>query len=113
MANEQDRNPENAREFDVSKAQSAQQPPQQASQQPSEKGQAGQFETDQAKPGGPTDEASQGDTTTQQRTDIEGSSLGKEERGEAESGFVGSEGQEDTSSELVDKQDNQEANEGK
>lgn len=109
MANEQNRNPENAPESDISKAQSQQQPPSQASQQPAETGQqkepelsGDQAATSQAQPGGSPDEGSQGETATKQRTDVEGSSFGSEERGEAESGFVGSEGKQDTSSELVE-----------
>lgn len=131
MANEQNRNPGNTPESDISKAQSQQQPPQQASQQQGETGQqSGQFETrgdaaltgDQAATGqaradaGP-DEGLQGETTTRQRTDIEGASLGSKERGNADSGFVGSQGGEDSSSELVKgqefKKDGQGVPEGK
>jgi hypothetical protein len=118
MANEQKPDPATAQESDVSKAQSAQQPTQKAGQQPETGEQRGQFETgqqagaeqtgDQAATGqaqaGQADEGLQGETATQQRTDIEGASL-QSERGEAESGFVGAEGQADTSSELVEDED--------
>ena len=131
MANDQDRNqnqnPATGSESDISKAQSQQQPPSQANQNELTGEQRGQFETgqqsgDQAATGqgqtgaGP-DEGLQGDTATQQRTDVEGSSLGSAERGEPESGFVGSEGKQDSSSELVEdqefKKDGQGAPEGK
>lgn len=113
MANEQDKNPTTGTEADISKAQSQQQPPQQASQ-PSETAQegaelsgdqaaTGQTQTGQAPDAGP-DEGLQGETTTQQRTDIEGASL-QSEKGEAESAFVGSKAEEDTSEELVERRD--------
>ena len=102
MANEQDKTPATGAESDISKAQSQQQPPEQAKQQP-ETGERSELETGQAESGQP-DEGLQGDTLAQQRTDVEGASL-KPEKGEAESGFVGSEGEKDTSGELVDKKD--------
>jgi len=88
---------------DISKAQSQQQPPQQAKQQP-EPGEQRQFETGEAEAGQP-DQGLQGDTLSQQRTDVEGASLKSEATGEAESGFVGAEGQQDTSSELIDEEE--------
>lgn len=119
-------------ESDISKAQSQQQPPNQASQQPETGQQSGQFETgqkgsaefseDQAATGqaqspASPDAARQGDIATQQRTDVEGGSLASQETGEAESGFVGAEGQQDSSSQLVEDQefdkDGQGAPEGK
>ena len=110
MANEQERNQDPATESDISKAQSAQKPPQ---------AEAGQFETGQEgrkefaqDEGGTTDEGLQGDTLAQQRTDIEGAAPRTPESGEAESGFVGSKGEKDTSSELVDEQDNEDTREG-
>ena len=51
------------------------------------------------------DQAGFGETATQQRSDVEGSSFDKQPTGEAESGFVGSEGRADTSSELVEDED--------
>ena len=110
MANDQDRNqnqnPTTGSESDISKAQSQQQPPSQANQNQAPTGeQRSQPEFDQSKPGAGPDEGLQGDTATQQRTDVEGGSLGSAERGEAESGFVGSEGTQDTSSELVEDQE--------
>ena len=117
MANEEKRNPATAEEADISKAQSAQQPQRQAGQQPEAGEQRGQFETgqqdqqaefDQARSPGSPDEGLAGETTTQQRTDVEGGSLQSEERGEAESGFVGAKGQRDTSSELIDEEDEDE-----
>jgi hypothetical protein len=116
MPNDEKRNP-TAEEKDISKAQSQQQPPQQASQKPETGEQPGQFETgqgaeqtgDQAATGATElgaspDEGLQGDTLSQQRTDVEGASL-QSERGEAEGGFVGAEGEKDTSSELVEDED--------
>jgi hypothetical protein len=110
MANEQDRN-QSSTESDISKSQSQQQPQGQSNQQ-RETGEPGQFETgqqnqaelDQQRSGSP-DEGLQGDTLAQQRTDIEGAAGQEPEAGEAESGFVGSQGKKDTSSELVDEQD--------
>ena len=113
MANEQDNNPTKGAESDISKAQSQQQPPNQARQ-------AGQFErgeqsgsdltgdqaaTGQAETGAGPDEGLQGDTLAQQRTDVEGGSLASQETGQAGSGFVGSKGQQDSSSELIDEED--------
>ncbi|MDP9421794.1 MAG: hypothetical protein M3Q19_02995 [Pseudomonadota bacterium] len=116
MANEQDKNPTTGSETDISKAQSQQQPPQQASQQQGETDpRQGQVETgqqdneeltgDQAATGSSPDAGLQGDTLTQQRTDVEGASLQSQTTGEAQSGFVGAEGEQDTSSELVEDQD--------
>ncbi len=95
MANEQDRKQDPATESDISKAQAAQQPPQ---------AESGQFETGQEGP--------QGDTLAEQRTDVEGAARTTPETGEEESGFVSSKGEKDTSSELVDEQDNEETREG-
>ena len=121
MANERDQNPTTGSESDISKSQSQQQPPNQASQQQqSETGQRqGQFETgqqdnteqsgDQAATGqaqgSSPDAGLQADTLAQQRTDVEGASLSGSEGGQSSSGFVGSKGQQDTSSELVDEED--------
>ncbi len=132
MANEQKPNPATGQESDISKAQSQQQPAAQAGQRPESGEQRGQFETGQqpgaeltgdqaatgqAQSGAGPDEGLQGETATQQRTDIEGASLQSSEEGEPESGFVGSKGERDTSSELVDEQsfdkDGQGAPEGK
>ena len=125
MENRENRNP-TGQESDISKAQAQQQPAAQAQQQPA--GQAGQqsemgqqrepqseFGQDQS---AGSDQGLQGDTLSQQRTDIEGASQQSPASGEAESGFVGSEGQADTSSELVEDEedfgkDGQGAPEGK
>ena len=127
MANERDQNPTTGSESDISKSQSQQQPPNQASQQQGETGQRqGQFETgqqdnaeltgDQAATGqarsGSPDAGLQGDTLAQQRTDVEGGSLASQESGEAGAGFVGSQGQQDTSSELIDEEDEDFARDG-
>src|SRR5688572_20616962 len=108
MANQDNQNPTSGSQSDISKSQSQQQPPNQASQQQPEKGQqTDQFETgrqdnaeqtgDQAATGQAQGDASpdaglQGDTLAQQRSDIEGSSLGSPQRGQGDAGFVGSEG---------------------
>lgn len=129
MANEQDKNPTTGAESDISKAQSQQQPPNQASQQqqPETGQQSGQFETaqqggaeqtgdqaatGQAQSGSSPDQSLQSDTLTQQRTDIEGGSLGSQASGEGQSGFVGAEGQQDTSSELIEDEDEDFARDG-
>ena len=104
MANEQDKNPTTGTESDISKAQSQQQPPEQAKQPPESGEQRGEPETGRSE-AGRTDEGLQGETATQQRTDVEGASLQSETKGEAESGFVGAEGQKDTSSKLVKEED--------
>lgn len=119
MADERNQNPTTGSESDISKSQSQQQP-NQANQQSGERGQQqGQFETgqqgnealtgDQAATGqaqsGSPDAGMQGDTLTRQRADVEGSSLGSQESGEGGSGFVGSQGQRDRSSELIDEED--------
>jgi len=100
MAEKGNQDPSTGTEKDISKAQSQQQPPSQATQQPPESGQQGEQDlTDQAKVG------QQGETLAKQRTDVEGASLKSPEKGEAESGFVGAEGEQDTSSELVEDED--------
>ena len=111
MANEQDRKQDPATESDISKAQSQQQPQAEAGRQP-ESGEQGRQEFAQDQGGSP-DEGLQGDTLAQQRTDIEGANLGTPESGEAESGFVGSKGEQDSSSELVDdEEDDQRRSDG-
>ena len=118
MANEQDKNPTTGTESDISKAQSQQQPPNQASQQQGGTGQGGaeqtgdQAATGQAPSGSAPDEGLQGDTLAQQRTDIEGGSLASQASGEGQSGFVGADGQQDTSSELVEDEDEDFAKDG-
>jgi hypothetical protein len=110
MANEQERKQSPA-ESDITKSQSQQQPQAETRQQRETGEQAGQFETGQQGrqelaqgQGGSPDEGLQGDTLARQRTDIEGAARETPERGETESGFVGSKGEKDTSSEMVDKQ---------
>lgn len=113
MAEKGTQNPATGTESDISKAQSQQKPPNQASQEPGETGERqDQFKTGhQGQQFGQdlTDEAAerelQGDTITGQRTDTEGASLQSPETGEAESGFVGAEGRQDTSGELVEDED--------
>ena len=120
MPDQDNQNPTTGSESDISKSQSQQQPPNQASQDRETGEQRGQFETGQqagsersgdraatgqSQGGSGPDQGLQGDTLTQQRTDIEGGSLGSEASGEAGSGFVGAQGQEDTSSELIDEED--------
>ena len=127
MANERDQNPATGSESDISKSQSQQQPPNQAGQQQGEAGkQQGQFETgqqdndeltgdqaatSQAQSDSP-DAGLQGDTLAQQRTDVEGGSPASQESGEAGAGFVGSQGQQDSSSELVEDEDEEFARDG-
>lgn len=103
MANEQHKNPTTGHESDISKSQSQQRPPEQAKQQPESGELRSELETGQAEAGRP-DEGLRGETLTEQRTDIEGASL-QSEKGEAESGFVGAEGEKDTSGEFVEKKD--------
>ena len=117
MANEQERKDPTA-ESDISKSKSQQQPQGQSGQQ-RETGESGEFETSEEgrqefaqEKGGSPDEGSQGDTLAQQRTDVEGAARGTPESGEAESRFVGSKGEQDTSSELVDEEDNQRTSDG-
>ena len=114
MANEQKPNPATEEETDVSKAQSAQQPAGQAAQQsnPSETAEEGteqsgdQAATGQTQTGAGPDEGLQGETATGQRTEIEGTSQQQpEEASEAEGGFVGSQSDADSSSELVEDED--------
>jgi hypothetical protein len=113
MENRENRNP-TGQDSDISKAQAGQQPAGQGQQQPA--GQAGQqpemgqqsesqTEFGQDQSSGSPDQGLQGDTLAQQRTDIEGGSGQAPETSEAESGFVGAEGQADTSSELVEDED--------
>ena len=112
MANEQDKNPTTGTESDISKAKSQQQPPNQASQQQGGTEQTGdQAATGQTQSGSAPDEGLQGDTLAQQRTDIEGGSQASK-ASEGQSGFVGAEGQQDTSSELVEDEDEEFAKDG-
>lgn len=118
MANDQERNP-GSEQSDISKSQSQQQPQGQSGEQRETGEKSGQFETAQEgrqefgqDQGGSPDEGTQGDTLTQQRTDVEGESRPRPESGEAESGFVGSQGQQDSSSELVDEEDDQRRSDG-
>jgi hypothetical protein len=104
MANEQDKNPTTGQESDISKAQATQQPTDQAERQPETGAQSQQAEFGQDRSEGQPDEGLQGETATEQRSDIEGTSQSPQ-KGEAESGFVGSQGQQDSSSELVDEDD--------
>ena len=118
MAEKGTQNPTTGTETDISKAQSAQQPPAQARQDTGED--RGEFETrqeagaeltgdqaatGQADTGAAPDEGLQGETTTRQRTDIEGGSLAANETGQVESGFFGAEGEQDTSAELIEEED--------
>lgn len=93
MADEQNKTPATDDQSDVSKSQAAQQPTGQQGQQP-------EFGQDQA--AGQPDDGFQSDTATRQ--DTEGASQSKE-KGESESGFVGSQSDSDTSSELVEDED--------
>ena len=88
MPDQDKKNPTTAEETDISKAQSAQQP---------------QAEVDQASD--KADEGLQGEALTEQRTDIEGASQLPKERADEESGFIGTEGERDTSAELVENED--------
>jgi hypothetical protein len=119
MENRDKQNPSTGSESDISKSQSQQQPP---TAQDLEKGKTGTEFQDSAtvQPDQPSSaQAGFGETETQQRSDIEGSSLDKKPTDEGEGGFVGSEGKSDTSSELVEddnkdvRKDDQGAPEGK
>jgi hypothetical protein len=121
MANEQDKNPTTGTESDISKTQATQQPTGQQGSQPDADQLSGQADaeqtgdqaaTGQAQSGSSPDEGSQGDTATQQRTDVEGSSLSDTGGGQAGGNFVGSQGQQDSSSELVEDDDEDFAKDG-
>jgi hypothetical protein len=105
MANEQDKNPTTGQQSDISKSQATQQPTDRQGQQPKtgEKRQPAEFGQDRSTQ---SDEALEGETATRQDTDIEGASQSPE-KGEAESGFVGSQGEQDSSSGLVDKDEDE------
>lgn len=94
MAENNNPNPTTDEETDISKAQTQQQPTEQDNRQP---------ETGEASAEGLGSE-----TATKQRSDIEGASQQDLERGEAGSGFVGTKGEQDTSSELVENEDDEE-----
>ena len=66
----------------------------------------GQAQSGQAS--GSPDAGLQGDTLAQQRSDVEGASLSGSEGGQSSSGFVGSQGRQDSSSELVEEEDEDE-----
>lgn len=103
MADEQKQNPANEESTDVSKAQAAQQPTGQAGQQAEFGEQRQPAETGQDQSEDQAAESLEGETATRQDTDIEGAS--SEEKGEAESGFVGSRSEADGSGELVEDED--------
>ena len=96
MANDQDKNPTAGQESDISKSQATQQPTDQ---------QGRQAETDEDKSSDRPDEGLQGETATKQQTDVEGSSQAESDSNKSSGGFVGSQGQQDSSSELVDEDD--------
>ena len=103
MNDRENQNPSTGSESDISKSQSQQQPsisqdkqPQSDAEQSGDEPATGQDNTGQA---------GFGETATEQRSDVEGSSLDKKPTDEGESGFVGSEGKTDTSSELVEDED--------
>ena len=102
MAEKGTQDPTTGTESDISKAQAQQQPQQESKKQP-ETGEQREFETGEAESGEP-DEGLQSDTLAEQRTDIEGTST-QSEKGEAESGIIGSKGEADTSGEFVEKKD--------
>ena len=118
MENRESQNPSTGRESDISKSQSQQQPSgsenrqqQPDAEQSGDQAATGQQQSGQSgQPNTGQDTASQsgfGETATQQRNDVEGSSIDRQPTGEAESGFVGSECQSDSSSELVEDEDQQ------
>ena len=115
MENRENRTP-TGQETDISKSQSQQQPQGQQPEKGEKQGQQAEFGQDKA--AGSPDLGQQGDTFAQQRTDVEGASLGSEEEKEDEAGtgFVGSKGERDTSGLIEDedfKKDGQGAPEGK
>ena len=119
MENRENKNPSTGSESDISKSQ-AQQPPPTSQDRGKDQPASQSQDNASSRPDQPSSSQSGfGETATQQRSDIEGSSLGKEPTSEAESGFVGSEGKTDTSSKLVEdeeqkfRKDGQGAPEGK
>lgn len=107
MPGHDEQNPRNS-ESDISKAQSQQQPPiagQQSGEGRQDQSETGQQSSDFSSQS-PDVESRQGqtgeDTMTEQRSDIEGASLSQSQDN---SGFVGSEGRQDSSSQLVEEQD--------
>lgn len=137
MPDQDNQNPSTGSQSDISKSQSQQQPTGQGqdrepsgesrqfetgsqsdSERSGDQAQTGQSQTGQSQSGSP-DEGLQGDTQTQQRTDVEGAGQSEsggvqsgEFSGESGSGFVGSQGQQDSSSELVDEEDEDFARDG-
>jgi hypothetical protein len=107
MENRENQNPSTGAESDISKSQSQQQPA--TSQDCEPKKSDAEKSGDEAASSQPdqsnTAQSGLGETATEQRSDVEGSSPGKKPTDEAESGFVGSEGETDTSSELVEEKD--------
>jgi len=102
MADEQNKMPATDEQNDLNKSQPTQQPTGQQGQQP---------ELGQDQAAGQPDDGFQSDTATRQDTDIVGLSQPKE-KGEAESGFVGSQSDSDSSSELVEDDEDTAKNDG-
>lgn len=100
MNEREDKEFETGQDTDISKSQSGQQPA--TSKDDTSANQTGEFK--QPSSGSDQQVDSAGETTTlgQQGTDIEGEG----ETGSRDTGFVGSESQQDTSSELVDDEQN-------
>jgi len=105
MAEREKQDPTTAEEQDISKAQSAQQPQVQAGQQSET--------SEQRQAADQPDEGLQGETLAKLRSDIEGASQQPKERAEEEAGFIGTEGQRDTSSELIEDEGGDYVPEGK
>ncbi|MDV3257446.1 MAG: hypothetical protein LOX97_06620 [Sphingomonas sp.] len=63
-------------------------------------------------PSGSPDAGLQGDTLAQGRTDVEGGSMASRESGEAQSGFIGSGGQRDSSGQLIEEEEEDFARDG-
>ncbi len=113
MADERKPNPTTTEESDISKAQSAQQPQAETGQQTETDEQRQPAELGQAEAGQPDEGLTEGETLAEQRTDIEGASQQPKENAEEESGFIGTEGETDTSSELVEEEKEDFTPEGK
>ena len=102
MDDRKEQDPSTGTETDISKSQSQQQPStsEDKRQQSDPEQSGGEAATGQDLAG----QSGFAETATEQRSDVEGSSLDKKPTDEGE-GFVGSEGKSDTSSELIEDED--------
>ncbi len=102
MDHREDKNQSTSQQTDLSKAQNQQQPQGQQEQPSGQQNQSQEQPQGQSDYGSAGQNAGQSDSTSQQRSDIEGGTSTGQASNEGSSQFVGSKGNSDTSSELIE-----------